>query len=82
MAIRKISMGAARKDLAKTVGLATGGDRVAITRHKKVAAVMVSVEDYRFLRSLEDRADLKAARKAAQEPGSVPWERVKAELGL
>jgi addiction module HigA family antidote len=34
------------------------------------------------IRALEDRVDLRRARKALKERGSVPWKTVKADLGL
>jgi hypothetical protein len=34
------------------------------------------------LERLEDEADVKAARAALREKGAIPWDRVKAELGL
>lgn len=78
----KITMRNARRDLAQTAKQAGEGERVVIYRHKKPVAVMVSVEDYRLLRAIEDQADLKDALEALKEPGSIPWEQVKAELGL
>ena len=35
-----------------------------------------------FSKRLESRLDLEDAKKALKEPGSVPWKKVKAELGL
>ena len=58
------------------------GERVAISRKGKPAAALVSVEDAQFLADLEDRVDLAAAREAMKEPGLIPWERVKEDLGL
>ena len=34
------------------------------------------------IRALEDRVDLQKAKKALKEKGSVPWKKVKADLGL
>jgi len=34
------------------------------------------------LERLEDEADVRAARAALREKGAIPWEQVKAELGL
>lgn len=60
-----------------------GGKWVILKRHGKPAAAMVSLEDLRLLEKLEDEIDLKAARESLKEKGnSVPWEKVKAELGI
>jgi len=45
-------------------------------------AALVPVRDLRLLEALENRIDLEAARKALEDPSSIPWEMVKAELGL
>jgi len=34
------------------------------------------------LETLEDEADVRAARSPLREKGAIPWEQVKAELGL
>ena len=57
-------------------------DRIVLTRNGKELAAVVPIEDVRLLEELENRADLQAARKALKEKGSVPWEKVKTELGL
>jgi prevent-host-death family protein len=58
------------------------GERIVLERHGNGVAVVVSMDDLKTLEALEDRADLTAAREARKEKGSVPWEQVKAELGL
>jgi hypothetical protein len=45
-------------------------------------AAMVSMEDLHLLEALENQADLKAARRARKEKGTVSLEKVKARLGL
>jgi hypothetical protein len=43
------------------------------------------MEDFERLRRLEDEEDLRDARAALREArrnGTIPWEKVKAELGL
>lgn len=43
----------------------------------------MTAEDLEFLEALEDRIDLEEARKALAESGpSIPWEQIKAELGI
>jgi prevent-host-death family protein len=59
------------------------GERIPIERHGKDVAVLISVEDAELLEALEDRADLAAIRAALKNPGTpVPWDQVKADLGL
>lgn len=59
------------------------GERTAICRNGKPAAVLVPVEDAALLAQLEDRIDLAAARKAMKEGGpDIPWEEVKKDFGL
>ena len=73
-----------RKDTADTLNkVAYGGERIALQRRGKDVAVIVSVEDYELLKSIEDRADLETIRKIKDEPGEdVPWDDLKRELGL
>jgi len=58
------------------------GERIVLERHGKGVAVVVSMEDLEALEAMEDAADVKAAKNARKEKGVVPWEQVKAELGL
>ena len=65
----------------------TTGEPVAIESDGRTVAVIVSVEDFELLQRLreaeEDRTDNAAADAAIAEPGeSIPWEKVKADLGL
>ena len=62
--------------------VAFGGERIAINRHGKPVAVLVSVDDLKLLEALEDQEDLKQARKAIKEKGSIPWNQAKKKLGL
>jgi PHD/YefM family antitoxin component YafN of YafNO toxin-antitoxin module len=60
---------------------------VVITHRGKDLAALVPIEDARFLEELEDRLDLEEARAALAEAKadpeqSIPWETLKAELGL
>ena len=64
----------------------TTGEPVAIESNGRTVAVLVSAEDFALFERLreedEDRRDLEAVREARNEPGSVPWEKVKTDLGL
>jgi prevent-host-death family protein len=72
-----------RSDLASVLGRASyGHERVAITRHGKVAAVVIGVEDLEALEAFEmqrDVAELEAA-KAADDGGRVSLGDLVAEL--
>ena len=74
-----------RDHFAATLKAVGEGRRVVVTRHKRVAAVLVSARDLAILERLEDLQDIADARSALADVaanGSVPWEQVKAELGL
>lgn len=63
---------------------ASGREPVFITRHGRRVAALVTVEFYdRAIEALEDVEDIASARAAFDEGGpSIPWEVVKADLGL
>lgn len=78
-----VSVTQARQEFADMLNrVAYGGDRIAIGKHGKTIAVLVSPEDAEFLEALEDRLDVEAARVALAEPGQASWEKVKKDLGL
>ena len=62
--------------------MAHHGERICIERNGEPAFAMVPIEDMETLEALEDKADIKAARKALKDSYSVPLEQVKKELGL
>jgi prevent-host-death family protein len=66
-------------DLGNRVSLR--GERVIVERRGKNLFALVPVEDVELLERLEDQMDLKAIRATRKEP-SVPFEKVKKELGL
>lgn len=73
----------ARQEFAELINrVAYKGERIVIQRRGKGVAALVPTEDLEVLESLEDRMDLEAARKALKEKGTMPWEKVKADLGL
>ncbi len=60
-------------------------ERLVLTRRGKKLVALVPIEDVDFLEALEDRIDLEEARTAlaeAKKKGTVPWEKIKRELGL
>ncbi len=60
-------------------------ERLVLTRRGKKLVALVPIEDVNLLEALEDRIDLEEARLAlaeAKRKGTVPWEKIKKELGL
>ncbi len=79
----KLAATAVRDAFSETINrVAYSGERIALERHGKTVAGLVSAEDLELLEALEDRIDLAAARKALRAPGRRGWAKVKAELGL
>ena len=79
-----IAVSEARDHLAAAIEQARStGEPVYVTRRGRRVAVIVDAEDYDDLveraEDIVDRAELRAAR---EEDDFVPWEQVKAELGL
>ncbi len=58
--------------------------RIAIHRRGRTVAALVPAEDLvllkRLQREAEDRADLRAFRRAKKERGSIPWSEVEKRL--
>ncbi|HVA79500.1 MAG TPA: type II toxin-antitoxin system Phd/YefM family antitoxin [Candidatus Binataceae bacterium] len=81
-----ITTAAARQNFSDLINrVAYGKDRVVLTRRNRPLAAMVPIEDIALLEEIEDREDLKAARAALREvkrKGTIPWTRIKKELGL
>jgi prevent-host-death family protein len=77
-----------RGNLADSLNrVAYGGERVILERRGKGVAALVSMEDLALLEAIEDREDIKAARRAIAEmkrkgETGIDWKTVKAELGL
>lgn len=84
----EISVSDARARLADVVDSArVDHEPVYLTRRgKRVAAVVDSDDLERLIAAAEDLADITAAREARQElaqgEDSIPWDEVKADLGL
>ncbi len=78
-----ITVTEAREGLADLLNeVAFAKKRIAITRRNKDVAVLVCVEDVALLEQLEDRMDIEAARQAIKEGGSIPWSKLRKQLGL
>ena len=81
-----VSVSEARHDFAEIVNRAAyGGERVRVVRRGRTVAAIIPIEDLELLERIEDELDLEAAREALADPANavpVPWEQVKAELGL
>ena len=72
-----------RKNLSDVLNrVAYGGERVVLQRRGKGVAALVSIEDLALLEELENKADIRAARKAMKEKGGVPLEEIKGRLGM
>lgn len=72
-----------RDNLADALNkVAYAGERVVLARRGKGVAALVSMEDLDLLEKMEDEADLKAAKKARKEKGSVSLAKIKARLGM
>jgi prevent-host-death family protein len=84
--VARVSASKARTDLADILNrVAYKGERILLHRRGKNVAAVVSLEDFSLLEQLEDRIDLEEARAALAEvkkKGTIPWEKIKADLGL
>ena len=83
MATITLTAAQVRSAFADTVAAVQHGrGRVAISRNGKKVAALVSLKDLRALEAVEDRLDVEAARRALADPERLPWEKVKADLGI
>ncbi len=77
---------AARQHFSDLINrVAYGKDRILLTRRSRPLAAVVPIEDIALLEEIEDRDDIKAARAALREvkrKGTIPWTRIKKQLGL
>lgn len=78
----KLTASAARQNFSDILNRAAyGRERVLVHRGKKPIAAIMPVEDYEFMEALEARIDLEEARKRLHQP-TIPWSKVKKQLGL
>ena len=82
MPTTRMTTSEARKDLARVVSQVKKGVNVILSRHDKPVVVMISIEEWKRFRALEDQNDLQAARAADQETEELAWDDIKGEYGL
>jgi len=61
---------------------AYAGERFAIEKNGKPACAIVSIKDLELIEALEDKIDIKAAKKARRRKNSIPWDKAKKQLGI
>ena len=81
-----VSVSEARETFAELVNRAAyRHERVLVARRGRPVAAIVPIEDVELLERMEDQLDLQDAIEALNDPENakpIPWEDVKAELGL
>ena len=84
MATSRLPVSKAREKFADILDeVSVRGDRVVLDRHGKAVAAVIPISDLEMLEDLEDRYDIESARESLSESDErIPWERVKATLGL
>ena len=82
----KISVSEAREDFSEVLNQVNyTGERIVLHRRGKALAALISVADLELLEAIEDSIDVEQAQKALKEAskkGTVPWSKLKKELGL
>lgn len=83
----EVTVSDARARLADVVDAArVGHEPVYLTRRGRRVAAVIDADDLdRLVEAAEDLADIEAARAARAEiaeDGTIPWDQVKADLGL
>lgn len=80
---KRVSASKARDEFAEIINrVAYGGETVLVHRRKKPVAAIIPIDDPELLERIEDELDIRAARRARKEKGSIPWEKIKKDLGL
>jgi antitoxin Phd len=82
--MKRLNASTAREEFAELLNqVAYQGERIILHRRGKNVAAVVPLEDFELIQAIEDRLDNAAADAALEEPGdSLPWERVKKDLGI
>ena len=80
---KRVSASKARDEFAEIINrVAYGGETVLVHRRRKPVAAIIPIDDPKLLERIEDELDIRAARRARKEKGSIPWEKIKKDLGL
>jgi len=86
MSESEVSAAFAREHFAEYLGRVTySKDRVVVTKHGKKVAAVVPYEDLEILEKLEETIDLQEAKARladSKKHGTIPWKKVKKDLGL
>jgi prevent-host-death family protein len=84
--VEQVAITDAREDLAEVVNRVSYRDeRIVLTRRGKRLVAVVPIADLELLERLENAADVEEIRTALSDPDNaepIPWERLKADLGL
>ena len=82
----KITAAKAREQFSEVLNqTAYGKERIVLTRSGKDIVAIVPMDDLRLLEKLEDHLDLEDAKKALEDTkknGTIPWKKIKRDLGL
>ena len=78
--------GEARRNFSELLSKAAyAKKRTVLTRRGKKVAAIVPIEDLEIIEALEDSIDYEEAKKALKDVkkhGTIPWGKLKSELGL
>ena len=82
----KISVSDARDDFSEVINQVNyNGESIVLHRRGKALAALIPVADLEMLEAIEDSIDVEQAQKAIKEAskkGTIPWTKLKKELGL
>ena len=87
MSAKRLSTSEARQQFAELINrTAYKGERFVVQRRKKPVAAVIPIEEFDFLEKMiearENALDIRLARKARKEKGSIPLDVVKKKLGF
>ena len=82
--LNKITTADARKKFANMINrVAFGNESFVLTRRGEAVAALISIQELKLLREIEDRFDIEDAWKAKAEPmEAISWEMLKKELDV